>query len=76
MMPSTLLKESMALLSLGLFQWGGGIVSQAQPLQIGGEGECGRFPSWGRGLVTLPGKIKQSSSSSLLVQSGHAAPVA
>lgn len=52
--------------------WGAGIRGQAQPLQIGGEGECGRFPSWGKGLVVQLGgeNIKQSSFSSLLAQSG------
>lgn len=50
---------------------GAGIRSQAQPLQIAGEGECGRFPSWGkRQIMQLEGeKIKQSSFSSLLAQS-------
>lgn len=42
--------------------WGAGIRSQAQPLQIGREGEWGRFPSWGKGLVMQHGGKKKKSN--------------
>lgn len=49
------------------FAGGGGIRSQVQPLWIWGEGEHGRFPSWGKGLVMQLGK---NETKQLLFPSG------
>lgn len=46
---------------------GRGIKSLVQPLQIGREGEGGRFPSWGKGLVM---QLGENQTKQLLFPSG------